>query len=337
MNAVAPGTAASEPLLRLDGLSKTFWWRDTAKPWRKVGLRAVNEIDLAVETGECLALVGESGSGKSTLARCMIRLLEPDTGRLRFAGEDLLALSRAELRRRRHLFQLVFQDAASAFNPRLRVASILAEPLRLCGVPRSEIERRLPRLLAEVGLNESVARRYPNELSGGQRQRLGLARGLAAEPRLLILDEPVSALDMSVRSHILKLLIDLQHRLELTMVMIAHDLTMVETIADRVAVLYLGRLIELASRAELFSRPQHPYSVGLLSAVPVPDPTRRRRLIVEGEVPSLMKPPSGCPFHPRCPSARDRCRSEIPALRPVTATQQVACHFPGELTVGVGQ
>lgn len=336
MESAHESVPAPEPLMRLDGLSKTFWWRDAARPWRKAPLKAVDGVDLEIEQGECLAVVGESGSGKSTLARCMIRLLEPDEGSLHFAGEDLRALSRSELRRRRHLFQLVFQDAASAFNPRQRVASILTEPLRLRGVEKSEIARRVPRLLAEVGLDEAVATRYPNELSGGQRQRLGLARGLAAEPRLLILDEPVSALDMSVRSRILSLLLDLQHRLDLTLVMIAHDLAMVETIADRVAVLYLGRLIELASRDELFSRPQHPYTVGLLSAVPVPDPSHRRRLVVEGEVPSLLAPPTGCPFHPRCPSARDHCRGEMPSLRPVTATQQVACHFPGELTADMG-
>ncbi len=326
------------PLLEVRGLVKTF---ASQRGWRRPGrLTAVDGVDLQIARGECLALVGESGSGKTTLARLMLRLLEPDHGEIRFAGEDLRALPRRELRRRRKQFQLVFQNSAGALDPRMRVAALVAEPLRLHRiVPRPELGRRVKSLLSTVGLAESVAGRYPHQLSGGQRQRLAIARALATEPRLLVLDEPVSALDVSVRAKILGLLAELRQRLELTVVFIAHDLAMVEQIADRLAVLYLGRLVEIGPRQQVFDRPRHPYTASLLGAVPVPDPDRRgrpaaSRLAARGEMPSAWTPPSGCAFHPRCPLARRlgeaerrRCVEQPPALLEVGPRHSAACHY----------
>ncbi|MEM7353390.1 MAG: ABC transporter ATP-binding protein [Acidobacteriota bacterium] len=323
-------------LLQARDLSKSFAWRQS---WRtRKHLRAVDGIDLEVHRGECLAIVGESGSGKTTLGRCLLRLLEPDSGSLHFDGEDLLALSRRDLRRCRSRFQMVFQDSASAFDPRMRVAAQVAEPLQIHRlVPPSEMPQRIADLLETVGLSPTLGDRLPHQLSGGQRQRVGIARALATEPQLLVLDEPVSALDVSVRAQILELLEDLRRRLSLTLILIAHDLAMVEQIADRVAVMYLGRVIESGSRAAVFRRPQHPYTASLLAAVPIPDPTRRRRREpLPGEIPSPLDPPSGCAFHPRCPVARAgdgglrrRCVESTPGLTALSDQQEVACHYPG--------
>jgi oligopeptide/dipeptide ABC transporter ATP-binding protein len=326
------------PLLEVRGLVKSFAHRHRFGLWRQRRLRAVDRVDLQVAAGECLALVGESGSGKTTLARCMIRLVDPDRGEVRFAGDDLLALGAAELRRRRRRFQMVFQSTSGAIDPRFRVADALAEPLRLHRLaPRAELGARVAELLAAVGLPGELAGRYPHQLSGGQLQRVGIARALATEPELLILDEPVSALDASARERILGLLADLRRRLGLSLVFIAHDLTVVERIADRVAVLYLGRSMELAAGRELFARPRHPYTRSLLASVPIPDPDRRRPPPVRGELPSPLAPPSGCVFHPRCPlyrrlgeAERRRCRGEEPALRPV-GDSLAACHFSERL------
>ena len=325
-------------LLETRGLSKSF-------PWLRGGgrgrlLRALDGIDLAVGRGECLALVGESGSGKTTLGRCLLRLLEPDAGEIRFDGLDLMALSRRELRRRRIRFQMVFQDAAGALDPRLKVAAAIAEPIRVHRlVPPAGVGARVRSLLETVGLAASLAERYPHQLSGGQRQRVGIARALATEPQLLILDEPVSALDVSVRARILGLLDELRQRLALTMIFIAHDLAMVEQIADRVAVMYLGRLVEIGERRALFSQPRHPYTASLLRAVPVPDPGRRSRLqAMPGEIPSPLDPPKGCVFHPRCATARSpgggflrRCAEEAPQLAPCGRDRQAACHYPEQV------
>jgi oligopeptide/dipeptide ABC transporter ATP-binding protein len=302
-------------------------------------VKALDGVSLEITQGECFALVGESGSGKTTFGRCVLRLEEPTAGIVRFQGEDLLALPPAELRQRRRHFQIVFQDPYGSLNPRMRVHSILSEPLEVHKtVPETERAERVEELLTLVGLTKDAGRRFPHEFSGGQRQRIGIARALAPEPSLLVADEPVSALDVSVRAQIINLLVDLQARFGLTMIFIAHDLAVVEQTADRVGVMYLGRIVELGATRDIFAAPQHPYTVSLLSAVPVADPTRRRdRILLAGEPPSPLSPPPGCHFHPRCPIAKDRCREEEPALTESEDGRQVACHYPGELEpVGVG-
>ncbi len=316
-------------LLVARGLAKSF-------PWHGRRLQALAGVDLEVAGGECLAVVGESGSGKTTLGRCLLRLTEPDAGEIRFAGTDLRALSKRRLRRRRTQFQMVFQDSAGALDPRMRVGALIAEPIEAHRLaPAGGAGERVESLLETVGLAASLAGRYPHQLSGGQRQRIGIARALATEPGLLILDEPVSALDVSVRAQILGLLDELRRDLDLTMIFIAHDLAVVDQIADRVAVMYCGRLIEVGPSREVLSAPRHPYTASLLRAVPVPDPGRRCRPAVAGEVPSPLDPPTGCAFHPRCREARQaggeirrRCRVETPPLAAAGGDRCVACHHP---------
>ena len=329
-------------LLEAAGLTKEFPARAglfaagglRGEPARR--LRVLDRVDLAVARGECLALVGESGSGKTTLGRCMIRLVEPTAGSLRFDGEDLLALPPRELRRRRRRFQMVFQDPYGSLDPRIPVGWTVAEPLAV----HTALDRRRRRaaaveLLQQVGLGEEIGGRYPHELSGGQRQRVGIARALASGPDLLIADEPLSALDASIQAQVLSLLADLRESHGLTLLLISHDLAVVERVAERVAVLYLGRVVELAPAAELFAGPRHPYTVSLLSAVPrlpVPgEPRRRARIVLQGEPPSPAAPPSGCAFHPRCPIARPRCAVEEPPLAAVAPGRAAACFYPGEL------
>ncbi len=320
-------------LVKVEGLRKEFPVRRGLLQREQGSVVAVDDVDLAISESECLGLVGESGSGKSTLGRCILRLIDVTSGSIYFRGENLVSLRGEELRRRRREFQMIFQDPYGSLNPRMRVGQIIREPLEVHDVvPAAERNRRVLELLDLVGLPEDAAQRYPHEFSGGQRQRVGVARALAPEPQFIVADEPVSALDVSVRAQIINLLMDLRQRLGLSLLFIAHDLAVVEQIADRVAVMYLGRVIELSDTEDLFARPQHPYSVSLLSAVPEPDPHRTGgRIVLPGEVPSPMNPPKGCAFHPRCPIAEERCRNEEPQLRRLDSGQSVACHFPGKL------
>ncbi|HVH08416.1 MAG TPA: oligopeptide/dipeptide ABC transporter ATP-binding protein [Gemmatimonadales bacterium] len=297
----------------------------------RVWVRAVDGVSFAIAPGQTLGLVGESGCGKSTVGRSILRLLEPDSGRVVLDGVDVLALSARELRALRRRMQIVFQDPYGSLNPRMTVRQTLAEPLTIHGLAAgAAVERRIAALLDEVGLDASFARCYPHELSGGQRQRVGIARALSVEPEFLVLDEPVSALDVSVQAQVLNLLADLQERRRLTYLFIAHDLAVVRHIADHVAVMYLGKIVERAPAAALYAGPRHPYTTSLLSAVPVPDPTaQRQRIVLAGDVPSPARPPAGCPFHPRCPHPKKdaRCRTEPPALREIAPGQLAACHF----------
>jgi oligopeptide/dipeptide ABC transporter ATP-binding protein len=283
--------------------------------------------------GETLGLVGESGCGKSTAGKMILKLIEPTAGEIYLDGKRVDALSRRAMRRRRNLLQVVFQDPYSSLNPRMRAKDIIAEPLRnFAALDRAGIERRVSELFEQVGLRRDQMVRFPHEFSGGQRQRLVIARALALRPKVIVCDEPVSALDVSVQAQVINLLADLQKNFGVAYVFIAHDLAVVEHISDRVAVMYLGRIVELADKRALFSSPQHPYTEALLSAVPVPDPTAKaQRIILQGEVPSPINPPSGCHFHTRCPYVMARCRTETPLMREVAPAQFAACHLrPGK-------
>jgi oligopeptide/dipeptide ABC transporter ATP-binding protein len=292
-------------------------------------LRAVDGVDLALTPGETLALVGESGCGKSTLARLALRLEEPTGGQILYAGEDVWKLDRTGLQRFRRQVQMVFQDPYASLNPRMRVASIVGEGLEIHRIGTgAERRQRVRDLLDQVGLPPEAAAAYPHEFSGGQRQRIGIARALAVEPRVLVADEPVSALDVSIQAQILNLLQDLKSTRGLTYLFISHDLRVVEHIADRVAVMYLGRIVEECGAEALFDEPLHPYTQALLEAVPVPEPTAvPPKALLEGDVPSPIAPPSGCPFHPRCPRVFGPCPAEVPTLARVAAGRLVACHL----------
>jgi len=323
-SAAAP--AAAPPLLEVRGLTKEFPVRSSRRT-----LRAVDRIDLDLAAGETLGLVGESGCGKSTAGRCCLRLIEPTAGAVRFDGVDLLALRGGALRRFRRHLQYVFQDPYSSLNPRMRVAELIGEAIRVHRLrPKGEVRDRVAELLDVVGLGAEGLDRYPHEFSGGQRQRIGIARALALDPDFIVCDEPIAALDVSIQAQVVNLLEDLQDRLGLTYLFISHDLSMVRNIADRVAVMYLGRIVELAGRNQLYASPKHPYTRALLSAVPVPDPkveATRERIILEGDVPSPANPPSGCRFRTRCPVAQPLCAERDPEWRRLADGRHVACHF----------
>jgi oligopeptide/dipeptide ABC transporter ATP-binding protein len=311
-------------LLEVAGLAKHY-------PARGGVVRAVDGVSFAVQRGETLALVGESGCGKSTTARLVLRLVEPTAGTIRFDGVEVAG--KAELRALRRRVQVVFQDPYASLNPRLTVGEAIAEPMEVHGIgDAASRTARVKELLGLVGLAPYHAGRYPHEFSGGQRQRIGIARALAVQPELVVCDEPVSALDVSIQAQVVNLLKDLQARFGLSYLFIAHDLAVVRHMADRIAVMYLGQIVETAPKSALFAMPRHPYTRALLAAIPHPDPRRRGRVVPPGgDVPSPMNPPPGCRFHTRCPFARERCRSEVPLLRELTPGHASACHFAEEL------
>jgi oligopeptide/dipeptide ABC transporter ATP-binding protein len=324
--AAAPPTA---PVLEVVDLKKHFPIRRGLLQHIGGYVYAVDGVSFAIAPGETLGLVGESGCGKSTVGRTLLRLTEPTAGSVKIDGRDITVLSKAELRPFRRQMQIIFQDPFSSLDPRMSAGSIVGEPLGIHGIASGEARRaRVAALFERVGLRKAQMASFPHQFSGGQRQRLGIARALALEPRLIIADEPVSALDVSIQAQVLNLMMDLQRELGLAYLFISHNLAVVEHISHRIAVMYLGRIVEYTDKVTLFTRPLHPYTESLLKAVPVPDPTvKRQKRVLQGDVPSPVNPPSGCHFHPRCPYAFDRCKVESPALREVNPGQLVACHL----------
>jgi peptide/nickel transport system ATP-binding protein len=318
------------PLIEAVGVTKHFHLGGAFSSGGRQTVHALDGVSLAVQRGETLGLVGESGCGKSTLGRCLLRLYELTAGQVRFEDKDISRLPERSLRRLRPRMQMVFQDPYASLNPRRRVRDLLAEPMRVhTDWDGARVSRRSRELMDLVSLPASYLDRYPHEFSGGQRQRIGIARALTLEPSLVVADEPVSALDVSVQAQIVNLLMDLQERMGLTYVFIAHDLSVVRQIAGRTAVMYLGVIVELGPTETIFAEPAHWYTDALISAVPVPAARRtRERVTLEGEVPSPLSPPAGCRFHTRCPRAEPRCAAEVPMLRPLDGARSVACHFP---------
>lgn len=318
-----------EELLRVEDLKvhfpirKGMWGKDKGR------VRAVDGVSFSLKPGETLGIVGESGCGKTTTGLAVMRLIQPTSGKITFLGRDISRVPYSQLREIRKQMQIIFQDPYSSLNPRMTLNQILNEPMRIHGAYRgAERAERIGYLLEKVGLTPEQGRRYPHEFSGGQRQRVGIARALALNPKVVIGDEPVSALDVSIQAQILNLLLDLQKEFHLSYIIIAHDLAVVHYTCDRIAVMYLGRIVEIASYQELYNNPRHPYAQALLSAIPVPDPrTRRKGVIVRGDVPSPISPPTGCHFHPRCSKRMEGCDRIIPTLKEVSAGHQVACHL----------
>jgi oligopeptide transport system ATP-binding protein len=321
----------SEPLLRVSNLTKAFPLTGGLLGRQAGSVHAVDGVDFHIDRSETLGLVGESGCGKSTTGRCVLRLIEPSSGEIRFEGKDVRSLDAGELRLLRRDIQIIFQDPYASLNPRMSVGAIVGEALTIHQLTktRRQFEERVVNLLETVGLQADHMGRHPHEFSGGQRQRVGIARALAVEPKLIVCDEPVSALDVSIQAQVINLLEDLQEKFGIAYLFIAHDLSVVEHISDRVAVMYLGRIVETAPARELYARPLHPYTEALLSAVPIPDPkVKRQRIRLQGEVPSPISPPSGCHFHPRCPIAQlPLCSSKTPALEQKSDGRWAACHL----------
>ncbi len=322
----------SQPLLQVTGLKKYFPVRSGIFSRVSAWVKAVDDITLQINYGETLGLVGESGCGKTTVGRSILRLQEPTAGEITFEGEDLLALNPRELRQARRRMQIIFQDPYSSLNPRMTIGSIVSEPLKIHKIAKGqELQDRVNQLFVKVGLRPEHQSRYPHEFSGGQRQRVGIARALALNPKFIVCDEAVSALDVSIQAQILNLLRDLQQEFHLSYLFITHDLNVVQYLADRIAVMYLGQLAEVAPTKDLFATPKHPYTQALLSANPVPDPTAvSQRMILPGDVPSPLNPPNGCRFHPRCPQVMDICKTTNPPLIQIGPTEkdhQVWCHL----------
>ncbi len=325
----APKTAnGATPILKVDNLKKYF--TVGAGVFNKgISIRAVDDVSFSVNEGETFGLVGESGCGKTTLGQTIIRLHDPTEGRVEFQGRDIARISAGEMRPIRRDIQMIFQDPSASLDPRMTVGSVIAEPLNINSkLSKQEKQDRVQELLRVVGLNSYFSNRYPHEFSGGQRQRIGIARALALNPRLVICDEPVSALDVSIQAQVLNLLKNLQEQFNLTYLFIAHNLAVVAHISDRIGVMYLGKLVEVAASQEITDHPRHPYTQALISAIPVPDPSRaRNRIILEGDVPSPARPPLGCRFHPRCPIAQANCSVDEPELLEKSPNHWVACHY----------